>query len=164
MTLAAILSALALIIPLLFRGSLQIVIPGVGYSATLGSHVPLMLSMLLGTSVAALVSTASAIGFFMTLGPVVAARAATHIVWGILSAYAVKRGTSVVIALFVIALPLHAVLEGLIVMVFGVPWEGAMINIVGTAAHHIIDSIISLIVMKAIYPLLKDLYPNIKIR
>ena len=163
-TLAAVLSSLALAIPLLFRGSLQIVIPGVGYSATLGSHVPLMISIVLGPSVAALVGAASTMGFFITLGPVVAARAATHIVWGVLSAFAVKRGMSVMIVLLLIALPLHAVLEGLVVIAFGIPWEGALVNIVGTAIHHVIDTFISLIILKAISPLLKDMYPKFKIR
>ena len=81
-TLAAVFSAFALTIPLLFRGSLRIVILGVGYSATLASHVPLMLSTVLGPSVAALVITASTLGFFVTLGSVITVRAATHVVWG----------------------------------------------------------------------------------
>lgn len=162
--LAAIFSAFALAIPLLFRGSLQIVIPGVGYSATLASHVPLMLSIALGPSVAALVSTASTLGFFTTLGPVVAARAATHVIWGVLSAFAVKRGLSIFKVLFLLALPLHAVLEGLVVIPFGIPWEGTLINIIGTAVHHVIDSIISIIVLKAALPLLKNINSKIKVR
>ena len=162
--LAAVFAALALAIPLLFRGSLQIVIPGVGYSATLASHVPVMLSIVLGPTVAAFVATASTVGFFMTLGPVVAARAATHIVWGIISAFAVKRGLSILWVLFLIALPIHAVGEGLVVMAFGIPWEGALINIVGTAIHHIIDSIISIIILKAALPLLKNINSRIRVR
>jgi hypothetical protein len=39
---AAVLASLSLAIPLFFRGTLQIIIPGIGYSATLASHVPVM--------------------------------------------------------------------------------------------------------------------------
>ena len=46
-----VLAALALAIPLLFRGTLQFVIPAVGYSATLASHVPVMLSIVAGPAV-----------------------------------------------------------------------------------------------------------------
>ncbi|MDP3486359.1 MAG: ECF transporter S component, partial [Bacillota bacterium] len=65
----ALLTALALMIPLLFRGWLQIVIPP--FTATLGSHVPVMLAMFVSPLVAALVGVGSAVGFLITLGPVV---------------------------------------------------------------------------------------------
>ena len=160
--LAAVFTALALMIPLLFRGALQIVIPAVGYSATLASHVPVMLSVLFGPLVTVIVGTASTLGFLATLGPVVGARAATHIVWGVAAAFAVKKGMSFPKALFFIALPLHAILEGLVVIPFGIPWEGALINIVGTAIHHTIDSLISIVVLKAALPLIRTLKPRAK--
>jgi hypothetical protein len=47
---AAVFAALAIAIPLLFAGTLQITIPAVGYSATLASHVPVMLSALFAQS------------------------------------------------------------------------------------------------------------------
>lgn len=50
-------------------------IPAVGYSATLASHVPVMLSIVAGPAVVALVGATSTIGFLATLGPVVAATA-----------------------------------------------------------------------------------------
>jgi niacin transporter len=152
---SAVFAALALAIPLFFRGTLQIVIPSIGYSATLGSHVPVMLSVLFGPLVTAIVGTASTLGFFATLGPVVGARASTHIIWGVAAALAVKKGMSFPKALFLIALPIHAVLEGLVVIPFGVPWEGALINVAGAAIHHTIDSIISILVWRAALPLIK---------
>ncbi len=155
--LSGILAALGLAIPLLFRGFLQIVIPGVGYSATLASHVPVMLAMVGGWPVAAIVGGSSTIGFFLTLGPVVASRAATHIVWGVVGALLLRRGWSLLRALLVVALPLHAFGEGLVVMAFGVPLYGAGINIVGTAIHHLVDTFITLVVMRSAQPFLRRL-------
>lgn len=154
---AAIFAALAIAIPLFFQGTLQIVIPAIGYSATLASHVPIMLSILFGPLVTAIVGAASTLGFLGTLGPVVGARAATHILWGVLTAYAVKKGMSYSKALFLIALPLHAFLEGLVVIGFGITWQGSLIVIAGTAIQHVIDAIISLVVLKAANPLIKTI-------
>ncbi len=156
LALASVFAALALAIPLAFRGTLQFYIPSIGYSATLASHVPVMLSIVVGPLVAGLVGSASTLGFFVTLGPVVAARAATHILWGVSAAFAVKKGMSYPKALFLVALPLHAIPEGLVVVPFGVPLYGALINIVGTAIHHTADSIISIVILSAARPLLKN--------
>ncbi len=158
---AAVFTALALMIPLLFRGTLQIVIPEIGYSATLGSHVPVMLSVLFGPLVTVIVATASTVGFFATLGPVVGVRAATHIVWGVAAAFAVQKGMSFPKALLLVALPIHAVLEGLVVIPFGIPWEGALIDMAGAAIHHVIDSVISIIVVKAALPLIRRVKPHV---
>lgn len=156
LALASVFAALALAIPLAFRGTLQFYIPSIGYSATLASHVPVMLSIAVGPLVAGLVGSASTLGFFVTLGPVVAARAATHILWGVSAAFAVKKGMSYPKALFLVALPLHAIPEGLVVLPFGVPLYGALITIVGTAIHHTADSIISIIILRAARPLLRN--------
>jgi len=156
--LSGVLAALALAIPLLFRGTLQFVIPAVGYSATLASHVPVMLSIVAGPAVAALVGTASTLGFFVTLGPVVAARAATHILFSVAAALAVKKGMSFSKALFLVGLPLHAIPEGLVVIPFGIPLEGALICIVGGVAHHAIDYAISIIILKAAQPAIRSVF------
>jgi niacin transporter len=155
--LAGILTSLALAIPLAFRGVLQIVIPAVGYSATVGSHVPEMLSVVGGPWVAAVVGVGSTVGFMATLGPVVAARASSHIIFGVAAAIAVKRGMSYPKALFLVALPIHATYEALVVMPFGVPLAGALINLVGASIHHSIDAAISIIVIRAAAPVLKSL-------
>ena len=126
-TVAAVFTALALAIPLLFQGTLQISIPAIGYSATLASHVPVMLSTLFGPIVTIIVAAASSIGFLGTLGPIVGARAATHIIWGAATAIAIKRGMSFPKALFIIALPMHALLEGAVVLII-VPWQAALVT------------------------------------
>lgn len=152
--LAGVFAALALAIPFAFRGTLQFTVPNTGYTATLASHVPVMLSTVVGPFASAIVGFASTLGFFATLGPVVAARAATHILWGVAAAFAIKKGMSFPKALFLVALPLHAIPEGLVVIPFGIPYEAALLNVVGTAVHHIIDSIISIVVLRAAGPLL----------
>jgi len=154
---AAVLTSLSLAIPLFFHGTFQIVIPGIGYSATLASHVPVMLSAIFGPFIAAIVSTASALGFFGTLGPIVGSRAATHIIWAVATAVAVKKGISFPKALFLVGLPVHGLLEGLVVLPFGVPWQGALINVAGASIQHVIDSIISISIFKAASPLIKML-------
>ena len=154
---AAVLTSLSLAIPLFFHGTFQLVIPGIGYSATLASHVPVMLSALFGPLVTVIVSTASALGFFGTLGPIVGSRAATHIVWAVAMAIAIKKGLSFPKALFLVGLPIHGILEGLVVLPFGVPWQGALINVAGASIQHVIDSIISIAVFKAASPLIKML-------
>ena len=152
--LAGMFAALALAIPFAFRGTLQFIVPGTGYTATLASHVPVMLSAVVGPLVSAIVGFASTLGFFVTLGPVVAARASTHILWGVATAFAIKKGMSFPKALFLVALPLHAIPEGLVVIPFGFTYQIALFNMVGAAAHHTIDSMISIAVLRAARPLL----------
>jgi len=152
--LAGVFAALALAIPFAFRGTLQFVVPGTGYTATLASHVPVMLSAVVGPLVSAIVGVASTLGFLMTLGPVVAARASTHILWGVAAALAIKKGMSFPKALFLVALPLHAIPEGLVVIPFGFTYQIALFNMAGAAVHHVVDSIISIAVLRAARPLL----------
>ena len=151
----AVMAALALVIPLAFRGTpLQINIPALGYSATLASHVPEMLSILAGPPMAFAVGVASALGFLVTLSPVVALRAFTHGIWGALSSMGYRRGWSFLRVMIVIALPIHALGEGLAVMVFGFPLQAQIVVIVGTAIHHLIDLAISLVILRIVQPLL----------
>jgi hypothetical protein len=90
--------------------------------------------------------------------PVVAARASTHILFSVATALAVKKGMSFPKALFLVGLPLHAISEGLVVIPFGIPIEGALICIVGAAIHHTIDSMISIIILRAVRPLIRSIF------
>lgn len=151
----AVMAALALVIPLAFRGTpLQLNIPALGYSATLASHVPEMLSILAGPFVAFGVGVASALGFLVTLSPVVGLRAFTHGIWGGLASYAYRRGWSFLKVMIIIALPIHALGEGAAVMVFGFPLQAQLVTIAGTAIHHIIDLVISMAILRIVQPLL----------
>lgn len=155
LALGSVMAALALVIPIAFRGTpLQLNIPALGYSATLASHVPEMISILAGPPMAFAVGVASALGFLITLSPVVGLRAFTHGVWGALGSIAYRRGWSYLKVMIIIALPIHAVGEGLAVMVFAFPIQAVLLTIAGTAIHHVIDLVISMAVIRAARPIL----------
>ncbi|CCV63913.1 conserved hypothetical protein [Alteracholeplasma palmae J233] len=78
LTLAVMLSALGIIIPLIMP---KIVIGPASY--TLGSHVPIFIAMFIGWDIALLVGLSGGIGFFLSLGPIVSARAFSHILWAV---------------------------------------------------------------------------------
>ncbi|MHB8157799.1 MAG: ECF transporter S component [Desulfocucumaceae bacterium] len=137
-----LLTSLALLIPLAFGGFLGVTIPP--FSATIASHVPVMLAMTISPLVAFMVAAGSALGFFIKLGAVVGARASMHVVYALVGAYMIKRGFAFKTAL-IATLPLHAISEALIVIPFGFTLHKAGVVVgVGTAIHHGIDSIIAL--------------------
>jgi niacin transporter len=144
----ALLTALALLIPLAFGGFLSIMIPP--FSATLASHLPVMIAMLISPQVAIMVGLGSSLGFLIKLGPIIAARAAIHAIFGAVGAIIVKRGFSFGTALL-ITLPVHAVGEALIVLPFGFSLQKAGLVIgVGTALHHLIDAAIAVTIVVSI--------------
>jgi niacin transporter len=153
MVLGALLAAVALLIPLAFRGWLQVVIPP--FSATLAAHVPVMLAMFVGPGVAALTGLGSTLGFLATLGVAVAARAFVHVWWGVLGAVLYRRGMSPVVVLLLM-LPLHAAGEGAIILPLGMTTAMALVVAGGTALHHVADSLITLM----LYPLLIRYFPR----
>ncbi|SFE17763.1 niacin transporter [Thermoanaerobacter thermohydrosulfuricus] len=159
-TIGGLLAALSLIIPLVFGGVLGIVIPP--FSATLASHVPVMLAMFISPATAVFVGVVSAIGFLIKLGPIIAARAAVHAVFGYVGAKMIQRGYSFPVALAV-TLPIHAVLEAIVVMPFGFDFYKAFVVVgVGTMIHHTIDSAIALALFYALNPILKFKAVDIK--
>lgn len=138
----ALLTALSLLIPMAFGGYLRIVIPP--FTATLVSHVPVMLAMLINPVVAFLVGAGSTLGFLIVMGPIIAARAAVHMLFGVLGSLLVKRGRSFQFALLATA-PVHALGEALVVLPFGFSlYQAFYIVGVGTLLHHGVDALISL--------------------
>lgn len=138
----ALLTAISLLIPLAFRGWLQIVLPP--FSATLGSHVAVMLAMFVSPLVAAAVGVGSTIGFFITLSPVIGARASIHIVFGVLGALLYRRNAKPW-QVFVLTAPVHAIGEALVVIPFGFPMYAALVTVgIGTLLHHVVDATIAL--------------------
>ncbi len=167
--LSGVLSAVAVAIPLVFRGTpLQIYIPAIQYSGTAASHVPSMIAIMVGPSVSALVGLASTIGFLATLGPVIAARAFIHVLFGVAASIFMLRGGSYVKALYLVALPIHVLGEGLVVYALGpmfgvvnvLPLAAGLSVSLGTAIHHVIDSAISLAVYRVARPMLLPLLPK----
>ncbi|NLT95365.1 MAG: ECF transporter S component [Clostridia bacterium] len=148
LVLGALLTALALLIPLAFGGLLGITIPP--FSATLASHVPVMLAMLINPLVAFIVGAGSAFGFLLKLGPIIGARAFMHVIFAVTGAFMIKKGFSLRTVL-IATLPIHAFSEALIVIPFGFSlYDAGVVIGIGTALHHGIDAGITL----AVYALL----------
>ncbi|MGE5509261.1 MAG: hypothetical protein ACM3RP_12380 [Chitinophagales bacterium] len=145
----ALLAALSLVIPLALGGYLTITVPP--FTATVASHVPVMLAMLVSPWSAFMTGLASALGFLIRFGtPVVAARALMHAVFGLAGAVLIRRGSRFATALLA-TWPLHALTEALVVLPFGFTLAKAGLVVgVGTALHHLIDSVIALAVRRLV--------------
>ena len=144
---AALLTAISIIIPLYF-GFLRVLIPP--FSATIASHVPLFIAMLISPGVAVAVGIGSAVGFSITASPVIAARAAMHTVVGGVGGYLVKKKVPFKYVILITA-PIHALLEALIVIPFGFSFTNALIVVgIGTFVHHFVDGTISFGLIKAL--------------
>jgi niacin transporter len=143
LALGGLLTAFAILIPLAFGGVLGVTIPP--FSATLASHVPVMLAMLISPAVAVMVGLGSGLGFLLKLGPIIAARAATHAIWGYLGAKIIENRMPLRTAL-IMTLPVHALIEtGVVVILAGFTLTHALYLVgLGTALHHIMDSLIAI--------------------
>lgn len=133
---AGLLTALALMIPMVFTG-LKVVIPPY-FTATLMSHVPSMLAMFMGPLAAIGVGLGSALGFAWTTGPVVGARAVSHALFAWVGNIAWRRGAPMWLVVL-ISMPVHAVFEFVVVWVVLQNVEMSLVTLVGTAAHHLVD-------------------------
>lgn len=149
LTIGALLSAMALLIPLALGGFLMVNIPP--FTATIMSHVPLFLAMLVSPLSAVMVGLVSALGFLIKLGPVIAARALMHAVVGYVGAAAIKKGYSFTAAL-IISMPFHALLEAVAVIPFyGLNLYKIFIVVaLGTAIHHAVDSVIAVFIAESL--------------
>jgi len=136
-----ILTALALMIPIVFT-FLRITIPPF-FTATLMSHVPSMLAMLMGPFAAIGVGIGSALGFTIFVGPPIGARALSHALFAWVGNIAWNRGMPLWLVML-IALPVHAVVEAAVVWLLGGNLSMALITLVGTAIHHSVDGGIAL--------------------
>ncbi len=147
LTYAGLLTALAIVIPLAF-GFLKVQIGP--FSATLASHVPLFISMLLGPFAAIMVGAGSALGFLISAPAVVAARAFMHTFVGLVGALLLKKGVSFSKVVAITA-PIHAVLEAIAVIPFGFTMYKVLVVVgVGSFLHHIVDGVIAFALVKAL--------------
>ncbi len=144
----ALLTAIAILIPVAFGGYLRIYIPP--FSATLASHLPVFISMLISPFAAVFVGFGSALGFFLIMGPVIGARAAVHILVGGTGAYLIKKGIGFGWALVAVA-PIHALGEALIVVPFGFSfYEAGVLVGIGTLLHHMMDGLLAYVVVRSL--------------
>ena len=161
MVIAALLTAITVIIPMVFTVfPLRITVPP--YTATLASHVPIALGMMISPAVAAVVALASGVAFFFTAGPVVGARALTHVVYALLGAYMLKKRYNIYFIMIITGI-VHGLCEGVVVGVaLTAGWttasaeftEAAMMILtsVGAFLHHCVDFIIAMGIYKVLKP------------
>ncbi len=156
MVMTALLTALTIVIPIIFTPLRVVMGP---YTATIAAHVPTIIAMFISPLVAVLVGICSAIGFFITSAPIVALRAATHVIFAVAGAYMILRKHNIALTV-VITMLLHAVAE-LIVVYIGYKCGMVatneysvgffmLITFAGTAIHHCVDFAIAFIVIKAL--------------
>lgn len=157
LTFTALLTAWAIIIPFVF-GFMSVTVGP--FTATLTAHVPMFLSMLLGPAPAIMTGLGSALGFFLTKGPIIGLRALMHSIVGFIGAVLLKRGVSFG-KVAAITAPIHGILEALVVLGFvtagsQVKYVGSLASFlvitvgVGTILHHSVDAAISYVVSKAV--------------
>ena len=153
LTLSGLFIALSILIPALMPIKFT---DGV-FSATLAAHVPIVLSMFISPAVAAAVAAGSALGFIVSLGPIVALRASMHIPFALVGSIMIKKKRPLWMVYLVTTI-LHAGFEALIVLIL---FAGFMIDLKGktlgyttaiilggTAIHYTIDCLIAMVIYK----------------
>lgn len=148
MTYAALLTAFAIIIPIQF-GFLKVIVGP--FTATLASHVPMFIAMLISPFVAVVVGIGSTLGFFFSGTPLfVVARASIHILVGLAGAVMIKNKVSYWKVMFATAF-VHSIGEAIAVIPFGWNFNTILITVaVGTFIHHFVDAAIAYSLVKAI--------------
>ncbi len=160
MVVAALLIAVGILIPMIFTGLPFRIVVG-PYSATLMAHVPVIIAMFISPLTAILTAVGTTIGFFFTAPLVVAVRAASHIAFALVGSYIITHTKANLVTICVVTALIHAVLEGVVVMIFfatglSAPQAGysteilALITVAGTFLHHIVDYIIACAVYKGL--------------
>ena len=157
MVMAALLTALSIIIPTMF-GFLRVILPP-AFSATLAAHTPVILAMFISPAAAVIVALGSGLGFLLSgLNPIVVARAFSHVVFALMGAVMIKRGWNFFLTMAVTVV-IHAVVEGLVVLVMMNAGIGggntsalsmATVTTIGTVVHYIIDICIAMPIYKAL--------------
>lgn len=164
LTVAALLIALGILIPMVMP---KIVIGPASY--TLGSHVPAMIAMFFSPLMASCVALGTAIGFFLTLPPIIGLRALSHLVFVTVGAFYLQKNPQLIqhplklqVFNFVLAV-IHASFE--VVVVFAFAYFGNVANTtfdrhyliflfgmigLGGLIHSLIDFNIAYIVARAI--------------
>ena len=156
LVLAAMLTAVSIIIPIAFTGLKLVIGP---YTATLASHVPVILAMFISPFVAVIVAIGSFLGFLIAVpNPIVAFRALTHTIFALVGAYMLMKRYNVILTLGITGI-LHSIAESLVVLLalnggWQEPTPGyantvlILLTAGGTFIHHCIDSAIALAVYK----------------
>lgn len=165
MTVAGLLSALGILIPMIAP---RILIEPASF--TLASHVPIYIAMFISLPVAIFVAIVTGIGFFIGFPLVVALRAFSHIIFVVIGAYTLslnknilKNKASAFLFGFIISF-IHAVSEVIVVSLFYFGGnisdtyyeQGFLISVVvlvgvGTLVHSMLDFLIAILVWKPVH-------------
>ncbi len=156
MVITALLIALGIIIPTAF-GFLRITLGP--FTATLTSHVPIFIAMFISPVSALFTAIGTTLGFLITTPLVVAIRAASHIVFALVGAFMLKKGTNLIVSGITTAI-LHGICEAVVVFAFlstGATtstspfWTTVLYTTgIGTVLHHVVDYIIAIAIVKTL--------------
>lgn len=151
-TIAGLLTALAIVIPL-FMPKLPVPQP---FSVTPASHLAVILAMFVSPFTVVCTVIGSTIAFFAVLGPVVAMRAFSHILFAVVGCYLLKKRYNLILTIAITAV-LHALGEVVVVFIFSLFGMAEstvyfMWGVTGgiTVFHHCFDFAIAMIVYKAL--------------
>lgn len=154
LTLAAMLTALTLIIPTVFTPLRFVIGP---YTATLMAHVPVIIAMFISTPVAVFVAFCSGIGFFMCTPLIVAIRALTHVFFAFAGALMIKSKKFNIFIIIALTALIHAFAETAVVYAESIITTNSIgmltntiVTFVGTLGHHCVDFAIAFMGMNAL--------------
>ena len=160
MVVSAMLAAIAIAIPMFMPPFLKINLPP--FTATLASHVPLIIAMFISPWSAVFVTIISAIGFLFAFpDPSVAFRAAMHIFFVLAGAMMIRKDAKIYWVILV-TFVLHTASDMIAVLIYAAAFNPAILKgtvmsyaqyiiAVGTSIHHLIDFAISYFICRALY-------------
>lgn len=161
----ALLIAIGILIPIVFTPLRIVVGP---FTATLTAHVPVIIAMFISPWAAIFTAIGTAIGFLFSSPLVVAARAASHLIFAIAGAFLIQKRCNLILT-WLVTVVLHAVFEAIVVWLFFLggqqPPAGyssivmVMITAIGTVGHHTVDYIIAYVIMAAALVRMKAVPP-----
>ncbi len=174
LVLAGVLCAIGLVVPMVMP---KVIIGPMSF--TLGAHAAIFLAMFISPKVAAAVCLGTTMGFFVTTPLIIAARAATHIIFALVSALIIRRYPNIMesfvagIGLNLGLAVLHALGEVLVVAPFffsGYMFtqeqlsNGFVMSVIvlvgaGTVLHSVMDCSISVLLWKFV----RAAVPSIKL-
>lgn len=173
MVLAGLLCAVGIVVPMFMP---KVVIGPMSF--TLASHVAIFIAMFISPAVAGVVCIGTTLGFFITTPPIIALRAASHLVFALIGAFILKKNGKIIdrpvkSTLFNVGIGVvHALIEVVVVTPFffagalfkpeqlanGFAMSVLLLVGVGTVIHSMIDYSISIVLWK---PLQHALRPAI---
>ena len=145
LTITGLLVALSIVIPMFMP--IKIVLPT--FTMTLAAHVPAILAMFVSPLAVILVAIGNGLGF-MSLGPIVVVRALTHMIFGLMGCWLMKKKINYIV-IGLVTLIIHGICEFLVLLAFSTSvvvsdagaLAAAFIALYGTWVHHALDFAIS---------------------